>query len=177
MADSPKSELPKTEPVVVDGEFQGMAKSDDEILISAKKAREWKRNYMREYMRRRRRWNAFFAKLEKFYALEDDWGGEGSPAPEISLINSAVSYFVCEMKQGEMSSPGRASVTPEGSLVVEWQPGANKVIELEIDKLGHGELMTRVVGGKPKFEDVNWDKAMLLHPSGGWLMRRYRGAK
>ena len=44
----------KSVPVVVGGVFQGTAKSDDEILVAAKKAIEWKRNYMREYMRNRR---------------------------------------------------------------------------------------------------------------------------
>ena len=51
--------------------------------------------------------------------LQDDWDGEGSVAPEKSLVDDVTSYTYWRKKENELA-PARVIATVNGTICLEW---------------------------------------------------------
>lgn len=78
----------------------------------------------------RREWDDRLARLKAFRSLDDDWDGDGSPAPGPELADGAISFAQALQKQG-VEPPDRVVVGVNGTIFFEWH-AAEGYYEVEI---------------------------------------------
>lgn len=64
-------------------------------------------------------WPSIIDQLLELHSLDDDWDGEGSPAPDPEVVNSALSLST-RLKSEGWHAPDRALASVNGFVVLEW---------------------------------------------------------
>ena len=64
-------------------------------------------------------WDSIIDELLRMRELQDDWDGEGSVAPEKSLVDDVTSYTYWRKKENELA-PARVIATVNGTICLEW---------------------------------------------------------
>jgi hypothetical protein len=76
-------------------------------------------------------WQDRIAEIEAMYSLEDDWDGEGSPAPATELVAAAV-WFAKDLQANNETPPDRVVPGVDGTILFEWHtPQGYREVELE----------------------------------------------
>ncbi|HET6572849.1 MAG TPA: hypothetical protein VFG68_04545 [Fimbriiglobus sp.] len=76
-------------------------------------------------------WARTIDKLLAIRQLEDDWDGQGSPAPSVEVVDSALVLALLLRREG-IASPSLVVQGVAGDVCFDWQPGGGKYIELEV---------------------------------------------
>ncbi|MCP4764744.1 MAG: hypothetical protein GY875_00570 [Gammaproteobacteria bacterium] len=97
-------------------------------------------------------WQTIFNKLNKFYALEDNWDGEGAVAPDDDTIGSAIFYFLNLYDQGGRV-PTNISTSPEGVIIAEFHQDES-YSEIEFSSPTEAEWMNVVDNLEPVFKQI-----------------------
>ncbi len=85
-------------------------------------------------------WNHAIDKLLEIRSLTDDWDGEGAPAPECKLVDSAI-RLAGWMQGKDMRPPSRIVAGPTGTVVFEWQSDTGEtLLDVEVTAPNKGEL-------------------------------------
>jgi hypothetical protein len=66
------------------------------------------------------KWRAAIGRLYTMMSLNDDWDGEGSPAPALGIVVSAIE-LANVLRALEYPPPTRVVATPSGTVGFEWQ--------------------------------------------------------
>jgi hypothetical protein len=78
-------------------------------------------------------WDQVISKLISFRGLNDDWDGEGSPAPKTELVDWIVSHAL-NFWRYEYAVPSRIIVTVDGTIALEWrEPQGISGVEISSD--------------------------------------------
>jgi hypothetical protein len=81
-------------------------------------------------------WATVARKLQSFYALEDDWDGDGASAPSREAIESARD-FVADIRGAGWPLPrSNPLVSPMGTICFIWNEPSGYILEIEIDDCG-----------------------------------------
>lgn len=67
-----------------------------------------------------KKWNNIIDSLIAIRSLHDNWDGEDSEAPAPELVDSILEY-IFSLRASNVPSPSRASASPNGEIVLEWQ--------------------------------------------------------
>jgi hypothetical protein len=86
----------------------------------------------------------------KFQHLADDWDGLGAMAPSRALLESAVGLAYLLYEKG-VDPPHAVVPGLDGSVNLEWQDPDGTIVEVEIDRPLHAEVMVIEPGKPPRF--------------------------
>ena len=92
-------------------------------------------------------WERLNDEVKAFLQLQEDWDGMGALAPPEALIQSVLELIECLRVEG-LSPATRASTTPSGTIILEWQGGGDYV-EVEVVSPYRSEWMFVPHGRKP----------------------------
>jgi hypothetical protein len=76
-------------------------------------------------------WAQCIDKLFAIRQLEDDWDGQGSPAPPVEVVDSALVLALLLRREG-FAPPSWVVQGVAGDVCFDWQPGGGKYIELDV---------------------------------------------
>jgi hypothetical protein len=79
------------------------------------------------------KWNERIDDLLAIRQLEDGWDGQGSPAPSVEVVDSALVLALLLRKEG-IAPPDGVVQGPRGAVHFDWQPPDGKYVELEVVK-------------------------------------------
>lgn len=102
------------------------------------------------------RWAHCVDELLRVRRLEDDWDGQGSPAPEPSLVDSAILFAKLYQERGEIA-PDFALASVNGSIVFEWHL-PSEFVEVEVVAADRVEKR-RVRHDSDVSEEIVWTRA------------------
>jgi hypothetical protein len=77
-----------------------------------------------------REWDERLAQLKAFRSLDDDWDGDGSPAPGPDMADGAIFLANSLQRQGK-EAPDRVVVGVNGTIYFEWH-GPEGYYEIEV---------------------------------------------
>ena len=101
------------------------------------------------------KWEKVQEHVLKLLNLRSDWDGEGAPPIRHDLIRSALR--LTEQLMGERDdAPQDVYPLPDGSIILEWQHRGGVIERIEIEEVGHGELMTTYPDASAEFAEVTW---------------------
>jgi hypothetical protein len=84
-------------------------------------------------------WHAAEAELNSLLELQDDWDGEDSPAPSVSMVRST-GDLLKQLRKCRWDAPVRLLPTSDGGVLIEWNSNGT-YIEIEVTEPGEGEAM------------------------------------
>lgn len=85
---------------------------------------------------------------------ENDWDGEGAPAPDPDVIRS-VELLLERLRHASAEPPSRILALPDGGVLIEWQSGKVR-IEIEVCIPFEGEEMVVQEGQAPAHRTLRW---------------------
>ena len=98
------------------------------------------------------RWNQIIKEIRSKQNLENGWGEGNELAPSKELIDWAEFYIKQTVKPHfQVPPPNYVSVTPDGSIVVEWYMKNNNYMSIEFSEPSVSKLMTE---SNVKFEHL-----------------------
>lgn len=103
-------------------------------------------------IQREQAWDAICMQLLRFYNLEDNWDGEGSPAPIKELLDF-VRKRIDTWRQ-EHDAPARVLITNNGDVAFEWLTGgelSGLSFSLDAEVYGKDSKTTRSLYHKERF--------------------------
>lgn len=93
------------------------------------------------------RWNDVLTEVRNMRYLQDDWDGDGSLAPSVEVVDSAIAYG-SNLRQTYVDPPDRVIAGVNGTVIFEWSV-VDRIRQCEIcspDRvrvsLGNEELTT-----------------------------------
>lgn len=81
--------------------------------------------------RRAAEWDQRIDDLLAIRQLEDDWDGQGAPAPTIDVVDSAL-VLALLLRQEGIVPPANIVQGVAGDVHFDWQPGDGRYIELVV---------------------------------------------
>lgn len=76
-------------------------------------------------------WNERIDELLAIRQLEDDWDGQGAPAPTIEVVDSALVFALLMRRDGVVPPTGVVQGL-NGEVLFDWQSEDGKYIEVEV---------------------------------------------
>jgi hypothetical protein len=95
-------------------------------------------------------WNRRIDELLAIRQLEDDWDGQGSPAPAVEVVDSAI-VLALLLRRAGIAPPCQAVQDVQGSVCFDWQPGGGRYIELEVTGPYTADVFIHTPNQPPKF--------------------------
>jgi hypothetical protein len=92
------------------------------------------------------KWKKAIGRLYAMMSLTDNWDGEGSPAPDVGIVVSAIELAYA-LRGLDYPAPTRVMATPSGTVGFEWQQ-SGVYTETEIVTSYRSEWM-RIRDGEP----------------------------
>ncbi len=77
--------------------------------------------------------------------MEDDWDGQGAPAPTSEVVDSALVLALLLKKEG-IAPPKLVTQGPSGGVHFDWLPGGGKYIELRVLRPYQAEMIVHIPG-------------------------------
>ncbi len=98
-----------------------------------------------------RTWAGVIDDLLALRGLEDDWDGQGAPAPEPAVVDTALTVAT-DFRSDGLAPPDRAVAGVNGTVVLEWfSPKTYCEIEITAPGQVEGRLVNRESGEVTKF--------------------------
>jgi hypothetical protein len=74
-----------------------------------------------------KQWRNVLGQLNEIRSLQDDWDEMGAIAPFTAIVDSALAglYRLRNRRDWRDFPPSRASVAPDGRVIIDWQYGKN----------------------------------------------------
>lgn len=101
------------------------------------------------------KWEKVQEHVLKLLNLRGDWDGQDAPPIRPDLIRSALRLTEQLMGDGD-DAPQDVYPLPDGSIILEWQHRGGVIERIEIEEVGHGELMTTYPDAPAEFAEVTW---------------------
>ncbi len=98
-------------------------------------------------------WELAVTKILGFQHLGDGWDGLAAVAPSRDLLQSAVGLAYVFREKG-VAPPNGVLPGLDGSVNLEWQEPDGTIVEVEIDRPLHAEVMVIEPGQPPRFWDL-----------------------
>jgi len=77
------------------------------------------------------KWSAWIDELLTIRQLEDDWDGQGAPAPVTDVVDSSLILALLMRREG-IAAPNLVTQGPSGRVHFDWLPGDGKYVELQV---------------------------------------------
>jgi hypothetical protein len=77
--------------------------------------------------------------------LEDDWDGQGTPAPAIDVVDSALILALLLKREG-FAAPNLVTQGLSGGVHFDWLPHDGRYVELQITAPQHGFIYVHTPG-------------------------------
>lgn len=103
------------------------------------------------------RWSRCIDELLRVRRLEDDWDGQGSPAPEPALVDSAILFAKLYQERGEIP-PDFTLGSVNGTIIFEWHL-PSEFVEVEVVSVDRVEKR-RVRRDSDVAEEIVWTRAL-----------------
>ena len=103
-------------------------------------------------------WAAAKERILDLLRLEPDWNGDGAPAICPSMIRSAL-HLADTLELEQCSAPHIIYSLPDGNISLEWQHPDGIIERIEIEGIGHGELMVTYPDRPTEFSKKIWPPA------------------
>lgn len=78
-----------------------------------------------------RRWDERIDQLLAVRRLEDDWDGQGTPAPPVGVVDSALVLALLLRREG-VEPPTGVVQGVNGDVLFDWQSADGKYVEIEV---------------------------------------------
>lgn len=101
-----------------------------------------------------REWQARVSELLAIRKYNQDWDGLGSDAPDISLVDGAIS-FLHDLKNRGFSPPSTVILAPNGGIIFIWQ-NQSEYVEAETTSIGCTEWMRKRDGRQTEHWTATW---------------------
>ena len=88
--------------------------------------------------------------------LEDDWDGQGAPAPTSDVVDSALVLALLLKKEG-IAPPKLVTQGPAGGIHFDWLPGGGKYVELRVMRPYQAEMIIHVPGSPTRLVTIFTD--------------------
>jgi hypothetical protein len=74
-----------------------------------------------------KQWRRVLGQLHEIRSLQDNWDGMGAIAPPTAIVDSAIDvlYRLSKRREWREHPASRASVAPDGTVIIDWQGGGN----------------------------------------------------
>ena len=95
-------------------------------------------------------WEPAVRKIAEFQHLGDDWDGLGAVAPSRELLESAIGLAYLFSEKG-VDPPHCVVPGLDGSVNLEWQDPDGTIVEVDIDRPLHAQVMVLEPGKPPRF--------------------------
>ncbi|MBI3412068.1 MAG: hypothetical protein HY040_27370 [Planctomycetes bacterium] len=95
-------------------------------------------------------WEPTIQKIAEYQDLGDDWDGLGAKAPTRELLHSAIGLAYALFEKG-VDPPHCVVPGLDGSVNFEWQYPDGTMMEVEIDRPLHADVMLIEPDQEPKF--------------------------
>ena len=89
--------------------------------------------------------------------LEDDWDGQGAPAPTSEVVDSALVLALLLRKEG-IAPPKLVAQGPSGGIHFDWLPGGGKYVELRVMRPYQAEILVHVPGSPTRLFTIFTDR-------------------
>jgi len=77
--------------------------------------------------------------------LEDDWDGQGTPAPATGVVDSALILALLLRREG-VAAPTLVTQGLSGGVHFDWLPGDGRYVELQVTEPQHGFIYVHTPG-------------------------------
>lgn len=86
------------------------------------------------------KWSAWIDELLAIRQLEDDWDGQGAPAPATDVVDSSLILALLLRREG-IAAPNLVTQGLSGGVHFDWLPGGGKYVELRVTKPAFAEIL------------------------------------
>ena len=91
------------------------------------------------------KWKKCIDSLLEIRLLEDDWDGQGSPAPAAEVVDSALILAVL-LRQHHVVPPNFTVQSVQGSVILEWQRPDGTTFEIDVTEPDAADVFLMVPG-------------------------------
>lgn len=102
-------------------------------------------------------WAERIDELLSIRQLEDDWDGQGAPAPTSEVVDSALVLALLLKKEG-IAPPSLVAQGPSGGVHFDWLPGGGKYVELRVLHPYQAEILVHVPGSPTRLFTLFTDR-------------------
>lgn len=104
-----------------------------------------------------RQWANLTEELRHIRSLGNNWDEEGAQGPEPQVVDSVEDLFMLLRNNLSLPPPSRVVASPNGSVVVEWQIGDGRYMEVECSEPYRAEVMYVTPGMPTIHEEEIWE--------------------